>query len=524
MINKDFYPTPNSLINKMLEGVSVAGISILEPSAGKGDICDVIKERTRYGSRTDIDTIEIEEDLRMILKGKEYRVVHDDFLTFDTKKKYDLVIANFPFSDGDLHLRKALEIIEQRGGGIICLVNSETIKNPYTNIRKEILAKLDKYGATIEYLANEFVDAERKTNVEVALVRVYTEVPKTVSVLLDNLRKARSVSFDEQQHNEIVEVDFIKALISRFNVECELGIKLINEYENLKPYMLDRFYKNEDEKKYAKSTIEMKIGDGYGDSVNNYLREVREKYWSVLINDSRFKSGYTSNILKKLEEKLVELIDYDFTEFNIKSLQDELNKSISLGIEDAILKLFDTFSCQFSYNEDFGSNIHYYNGWKSNKAHKINKKVIIPLNGFGSYGSKDRLEYCAQEKLKDMVKVFNYLANEIEDVLALSGDSIKRANEFSDFRDVDFVYFKTTFYKKGTCHITFKNDKLLEKFNIYGSQRKGWLPPSYGEKSYSEMDSEERSIVDDFQGKKNYEEVLKEKDYYLVESKSLLLK
>ena len=39
---------------------------------------------------------------------------------------------------------------------------------------------------------------------------------------------------------------------------------------------------------------------------------------------------------------------------------------------------------------------------------------------------------------------------------------------------------KLHFSKKGTCHITFTDTKLLDKLNVYGSQKKGWLPPGFG--------------------------------------------
>ena len=45
MLPKDFYPTPGHLIDKMLSGVDFSMIkSILEPSAGKGDIVEVLKK------------------------------------------------------------------------------------------------------------------------------------------------------------------------------------------------------------------------------------------------------------------------------------------------------------------------------------------------------------------------------------------------------------------------------------------------------------------------------------------------
>ena len=46
MFDKDFYPTPDNLIDKMLDGVNLSMIhSVLEPSAGKGDIVEHLKRK-----------------------------------------------------------------------------------------------------------------------------------------------------------------------------------------------------------------------------------------------------------------------------------------------------------------------------------------------------------------------------------------------------------------------------------------------------------------------------------------------
>lgn len=58
----------------------------------------------------DIDCIEKDKNLQHILRGKDFRVIHDDFLTFDSMKEYNVIIMNLPFSEGDKHLLKALQI------------------------------------------------------------------------------------------------------------------------------------------------------------------------------------------------------------------------------------------------------------------------------------------------------------------------------------------------------------------------------------------------------------------------------
>ena len=84
-------------------------------------------------------------------------------------------------------------------------------------------------------------------------------------------------------------------------------------------------------------------------------------------------------------------------------------------------------------------------------------------------------------------------------------------------------YFSVTFYKKGTCHIVFNNEELLKKFNIFGSQHKGWLPPCYGKKNYKDMTKEEKEVIDEFEGEKSYKETMNNKKYFLFDGNNLNL-
>lgn len=112
----------------------------------------------------DIDCIEIESELRATLKGKRFNVVHDDFLTYNTAKRYDLIFMNPPFSDADRHLLKAIDMQERYGGTVVCILNAETVRNPFSNTRKELAKKLEKYDAQIRFYENAFgaCDSEEK--------------------------------------------------------------------------------------------------------------------------------------------------------------------------------------------------------------------------------------------------------------------------------------------------------------------------------------------------------------------------
>lgn len=538
MLPKDFYPTPQILIDKMLCDIDFTMIkNILEPSAGKGDIVEALKKKAEthnkyWGNKEfqfDIDCIEADQNLQHILKGKNFRVVYNDFLTYNTMKEYDLIIMNPPFSNGCKHLLKALEMQQRNGGAVVCLLNAETLKNPCTNDRRDLQRKLTEYNAKIEFIQDAFLDAERKTAVEIALVKVQLPEVQRESFILEGLRKAqeqREIGVEES--TQLIDSDFFKAIVNQYQLEVEAGIKLIKEYFAMKPFILSQFEKDEKTGETIQGggcIISMTVSKN-GLSVNEYIKRVRSKYWSALFENKKFIGQLTNNLQRDFYNKVEELSNFDFSLYNIYQLKIDMQKKVVKGIEDTIIELFDELSYKYSYWDETSKNIHYYNGWKTNQAWIINKKVIIPLNGFYdlgySWGGFRPSRHDVVNKLQDIEKCFNYLDGGLTEAVDLE-ESLKFAEEYGETKDIQLKYFTVTFYKKGTCHITFNNDELLKKFNIFGSQHKGWLPPSYGKKAYKDMTAEEKAVVNDFEGEKEYSKVISNKEYYLFDGNNLNL-
>jgi len=95
--------------------------------------------------------------------------------------------------------------------------------------------------------------------------------------------------------------------------------------------------------------------------------------------------------------------------------------------------------------------------------------------------------------------VFDYLDGNKTSPVDLSG-TLKQACESGKTRNIYCKYFDVTLYKKGTMHIKFRNQALVDRFNIYCCRKKNWLPPSYGKSTYAEMNEAEREVVDSFHG------------------------
>ena len=145
---QQFYPTPPELAEKLVKLIDdeVKGL-VLEPSAGVGNLADAfIKSRSRGWNnfkQRDVHCVEISPDRTAILRNKGYVVIWDDFLTFNPLTPYSVIIMNPPFRDGARHLLKALQILAP-SGEIACILNAETIRNPFSNERKDLIRKLEE--------------------------------------------------------------------------------------------------------------------------------------------------------------------------------------------------------------------------------------------------------------------------------------------------------------------------------------------------------------------------------------------
>lgn len=528
-----FYPTPETLVDKLVEGINWHFVeSILEPSAGKGDLAMAIAKRVtreRYYPNEkervkacDIDCIEIDPVLRHTLEGQGFRVVHDDFLHFETQKRYSLIVMNPPFDHGERHLLKALKLMEH-GGGVRCILNAETIRNPYSENRRQLIKKLNEYGVKIEYVSKAFSKAERRTDVDVAIVSVDIPAEELDSTIMDEMRKAPTYKAQEvpEEYSEIVRYNAIDEWVNRYNFEAACGIKLIEEYVAMRRCMPE-----ENSRVSGDSLLELKLhryaeGDKTA-TVNNYLREVRGKYWRAIFQQPTFTNKLTYNLQQELFGYVRELMDYDFSAYNILTLLIKMNEKVVGGIEETILKLFDNWTAKYHWSETT-SNRHYFDGWKTNDCFRVGKKVIAPF--YGSYDDwSDRFRaYNVQQKFADVEKVFDFLDGGRTEWSGTVDAILEEAEKTQNTKNIDTKYFTVTFFKKGTAHFVFKDMELLEKFNLFASMKKGWLPPNYGKKRYRDMSPEEKRVVDSFQGEEQYERVMNNAAYYLDAGKPQML-
>ena len=132
-----FYPTPKEVAEYLVELAEIKkSDNILEPSAGLGDIANLIIEQDFNAFELcELDSIKCEE-----LRNRWYRVYECDFLSFCPDYRYSKIIANPPFSKSQdvkhiLHMYKLLS-----EWGRIVSIASSSIKTREWKLYDELRA------------------------------------------------------------------------------------------------------------------------------------------------------------------------------------------------------------------------------------------------------------------------------------------------------------------------------------------------------------------------------------------------
>ena len=351
--NKDFYPTPSDLFYKLMNGKRHLSGRILEPSAGAGDLIKHIRKISARGS-TKIDAIENDSRLVNMLMGDGIGVVWDDFLTYKTYKEYDYIIMNPPFSSGVDHVLKALEMAEDQLTycEIFAILNKQTIDNAYSAKRQELLRKLDEHGADIRYVEDGFTDAERRTDVEVALIHVkvakegkgrsiYDSIPFFTA---DRTETEEALETSLSTHVKPSEMQSKMNDIERLVIEYETACELAREtYEAVRAK--ESFFT------YI-STVNKRVGEVssplYNITTNEFgpkdlneeLDRLRRGYWELLLDVREFRELLTNEAIQKLNRQMSVADDMEINLTNIRMLLTALGANQRDILMDSVVTIF----------------------------------------------------------------------------------------------------------------------------------------------------------------------------------------
>ncbi len=489
MFDPEFFPTPAPVIEKMLSAYRIPSRwsranhddirpmiqSILEPSAGKGDILDWIVEKcwscNGGNKRNDPKLFAIEQNVELaaLLRSKGHRVVAHDFLSYMPENRFDLVVMNPPFSEGAAHLLHAWNIIE--GGHIVCLLNTETVRNPCTRERR-LLADIIQEHGTVEDLGQCFRTAERPTDVDVVMVRLVKVRTRRADLdfEFDSPTETESIpDFGQQETGtELMRPDQMGAMIRQYE-KCKAAF-----VDYLKARSAVAFYAHGIMEAYELNKLmESAIGGSFEFRANEAAYDefkdgIRLAFWDHILNKLGMEKYLTSDLQKKFRQFVEEQGAMALTKEHIGQILSMIVLNSKSIMDQAVVAVFDLFT---SYHKE---NRLHVEGWVTNSAWKVNRKVILPRYVSCEFGYW-RTSYHHHAEFQDIDKAMAYLSGmRMEDVVTVQ-KALEAEWSGEDSGKCTSTFFDVRYYRKGTIHLTFRDEALWTRFNVAACKGKGWL-------------------------------------------------
>lgn len=463
--NKDFYPTPESVLDYMQ--IEAKGKKILEPSAGSGNILKYLREN----GALKLYACESSDQLAEISKSLCDVFICNDFLKVQREdiSHIDMIVANPPFSVGVHHVLHMWEIAPA-GCEIITLINHDNFTAPFgkTNVLKSII---EQYG-TIENLGDVFNGSERSTKVNVGLIKLYR--PANESSAFEGF------FMDDEHHvnttEGIIQPNKIRDLVERY-VDA---IKCFSEFETIQNKM------NHILKPVGVQPLKAKIErERTGElQMDDFVANLQKVFWSHIFKEMNLGRFFTSQVREKINQFSEQQQKVPFTMKNIYRMVEIIHGTKDNILNEALVEAVDNFT-KHSHENRF-----MVEGWKTNSGYMLNKKFItgFPRDRWHDY---PQVAWGSHEanRMDDLVRVLCNLTGKDFTSIGSIYDFFKGVKEEPENYSSKYIYkefgvwyewafFEIKVFKKGSLHVKFKNKEIWAMLNQAYAKSKGQVLPS----------------------------------------------
>lgn len=461
-----FYPTPLPLARKMIAacGGDLYSKSLLEPSAGKGDIFHAMGYDSLRGVKA--TAVEIDPELCKILREIDnVDVICDDFMDFESPGGFDCIIMNPPFDNGVNHLLRAWGMLND-SGRVVCLLNANNVYDGSSSGELHLARLIIDYGSVVD-VGTPFSDSERPTDVRVVMVVLNKPPSEYSNVLRGNYDTIEGSDKYVARDVGIVtgdEIDVMCAEVASVGVAadnfykaaCELMLAMSRPFSRVSPWPIAG---SSAEDILKKASSDISSGENPKSRIN---RKVAEHMWSCFMDSEIVRGNSTSAVRKELDRIAKSRFGMAFNKRNVHLLMRELVASSGDLQKRSLLESFDMLTKYY-----VGNRCH-IEGWRNNDSYAVNKKVILP-NTVDFSMRRISVPWSARDKLNDLDRTMCLLSSmALSDVMTIC-DAVEKS-----LGESEFFYIKT--YNKGTLHLTFKDKDLLDKFNLEIAKIRNWLP------------------------------------------------
>ena len=477
--NPDFYPTPTEVVEQMMMGENICGKVILEPSAGSGNIVDWLKEN---GAK-EVIACENDPHCQKLLADK-CRIIADDFLTVTSEQvsHVDMIVMNPPFSKGVEHILHAFEIAPP-GCVVVALCNNDSVNDYNRRERNRILCEnIELYGYK-ENLGEVFKTAERRTNVDVALVKLFKEGCGDDEWTDYLFSQQDEDALNTNDTDGLVQYNFVRELVNRY-------ISAVNMFDEVME-ATRRINKmaRASEDRYSSPPIEFRAvqtTDNRSTVVTReeYKKQLKKYYWRVIFSKLKMEKYETQSLRDQMNRFIEKQVNVPFTMGNIYRLLDMIVQTHGQRMHKALEEAFDHI-CEFSA-ENSGAG----EKWKTNENYMVNRKFIVPriCVGYEWYDHKPKAyvetRYQSEDRdlqrMEDVCKALCYITGRDYNEVGSLWESVNRGkHEWNEW--FFWGFFRCKGFKKGTMHFEFLDEDVWLKFNAEVAKTRGWKLPKVGD-------------------------------------------
>lgn len=468
MFNADFYPTPTEIAGRMLDPLDLRGRVVLEPSAGSGNLVQAAIER----GASEVLAVEPEPKLRAILASiTACQLIGNDWLKIEAEavSHVDFIVMNPPFSADEAHIIHAWEIAPP-GCEIVALCNWNTCNSMYSRAQCQLNNLIDSYGSK-ECLKNAFSNAERRTNVDIGLVRL------TKPGVRPGCEEFSAFFLGpdeiEAQGEGLIPYRVSRDIVNRYTEACKIYDEQLRSASKLQA-VLAGYYGKE---------IGMQVTEkGIPVARNRFRKNLQKEAWKYVFDRLLPLHMATSGLRRDINQFVEDQSHIPFTERNILRMVQIAMGTHDQRVDKAVEEVFDSFT---RYTKE---NRWQVEGWATNSQYLFNRRFIVP--GLAEPYIVD------SSRVQILIHGFRY--SQVDDLIkALCSLSGKRYDDYryprGDYTNLSWLrpgewyewgFFRFRAYKKGTVHFEFLEEDDWARLNQRVAKVKGYtLPEKLGRKS-----------------------------------------
>lgn len=468
MFNPDFYPTPPEVAALMLDPLDLRGKTILEPSAGKGDL---VRECLARGAAEMLWCEQEPQLLDLLATQRCGFCICPDFLRLSAAQVsyIDMIVMNPPFSADERHILHAWEIAPP-GCEIVALCNWNTVSRwqpPATAVRsspllqKQLSHLIDAYGSK-EDLGECFSTAERPTRATVGMVRLTKPGARHGADEFDGFFLGPDDI--EAQGEGLIPYRRSRDIVNRYVEACriydeqvEAGVRLRN--------VLDGFFGGE---------LGLQVAvEGAPVTRNRFRKELQKAAWKHVFAEFLPAQMATSQLEKDINAFVEQQSKIPFTERNIYRMLQIVAGTQDQRVDRAVEEAIDSLTKHTKENR-WG-----VEGWVTNSGYMLNRRFIradMAEPTWDNRGVNIKTYGGSSDEIHDLIKALCFITgrnySEVAQPVKPEADGIFWPGEW-----YTWGFFRFKAHLKGTVHFEFLDEEVWAACNARYARIKGQVLP-----------------------------------------------